>query len=316
MAGGLQVPHLNGEELGEVRRALLAAGPALGTGRGRDGRGGCPHRAHGPTPRLRPLLPSGHRGRWGRPGGTGRNLKREKHSEPFGKDDPAHAPQLLPSCLLAAEAADQESIGGQEPAYPRRCARDQTSARSPCCSTATPWLRRTRGLLHSNKNPVNLIPARDPPSVSPRFPAQAPRGDFACLWGQLEEAAGNRRAGQRWTWQLAGPALSPEAYFCPAPCSGTRRRPVEGMRSCGVPWGGQRAASACIPGHLQHHGACAGIRGATAPEQLLGELSIYLSSREGAESLLQREGRDFTGSQGKMCTWHQRTRAGNVPRHP
>lgn len=139
-------------------------------------------------------------------------------------------PQLLPSCLLAAKAADQERIGGQEPAYPRRCARDQTSAHSPCCSTATPWLRQTRGVLHSNKNPVNLIP-----SVSPRFPAQALRGDFACLWGQLEEAAGNRRAGQRWTWQLVGPALSPEAYFCPAPCSSTRRRPAEGTHAAGCP---------------------------------------------------------------------------------
>lgn len=58
-------------------------------------------RAQGPSLQLQPSLlphsPSGHHGRWGHLGDTGRNLKRENRAEPLRRSNPAHEPPVMPS---------------------------------------------------------------------------------------------------------------------------------------------------------------------------------------------------------------------------
>lgn len=190
-APGLQVTHLYGEELREVCCAFLATRPALDTRTRQAGQLWQSCWGQGHFPQLQPHSPSGHRGKWGHRGDTGRNLKRENRAGGFRSSNPAHEPPETASCPEAApEAAPAICVpvpGWAHPGkaahsnshyslrwqaheftHPRRCARDQTSARSPCCSTAVPWLRRVASVLQSFlRDLMGPSPARDP-SVPPR----------------------------------------------------------------------------------------------------------------------------------------------------
>lgn len=53
-------------------------------------------------PQLLPHSPSGHRGRWGHLGDTGRNLKKENRAKAFRSSNPAHEP---PAAAAAPEPA-------------------------------------------------------------------------------------------------------------------------------------------------------------------------------------------------------------------
>lgn len=123
LAGGwpVRVAHLNGEELGEVRRALLAAGPALGTRRGQEGRGGCPRWAQGPT--LWAAAPLTFRASWkmGTPGWYRQESEEGKAFGAFqeGRSCPC-LPAAPPSCLLAGAGPARCGSRGPRPGEHRR----------------------------------------------------------------------------------------------------------------------------------------------------------------------------------------------------
>lgn len=147
-------------------------------------------------PQLLPHSPSGHRGRWGHLGDTGRNLKRENRVKAFRRSNPAHEPPVTGSSSRASScrtgclswawqprphsgkaAHNSHSLWSKAHGFthPRRCARDRTSARSPCCSTAMPSLRRIRGDLHSfHRNHIGLTPLPGIPALLPHRPQPRP----------------------------------------------------------------------------------------------------------------------------------------------
>lgn len=90
---------------------------------------------------------------------------------------PEPAPAVWAACagLGSSAAALRESSTrshslwseAQQPTHPRRCARGRTSARSPCCSTAMPSLRRARSALHSSSEIPSVLSL---PGILPLLP--------------------------------------------------------------------------------------------------------------------------------------------------